>query len=261
MLRAYFDDSGTHPESHVTVMGGLVGSAAQWKQFERQWAEKLEHPLPGKPPLNLFHLSECKAGAGEFADYNLTERDAVTHDFRQIIIASDLIGTASAVDRRAWNELVVGPFRTQLGDALSPCFEHSISETIRIAGPRPDGDKIQIVFDQGIDCPRLRVIADCATRLLATHAWVRSINFAKVHQTFPLQGADMMATEAYWHGTQWIQQGDSAEARAHFRHMLANLRCESVILGRHEIEAVLDEVRAELAQRGPREEPFGWVVS
>jgi hypothetical protein len=242
MLRAYFDDSGTHSESSVTVMGGLVGSVAQWKQFEQQWADKLERPLPGKPRLKMFHLAECKGGAGQFADYNLAERDAVTHDFRQIIIGSDLIGTASAVDRRAWNELVIEPRHTELGDALSPCFENCIYETIRIAGPHPDGDKIEIVFDKGIESPRLRSIADGFTRILATHAWVRMIRFAKVQEIFGLQGADMMATEAYWHGEQWIRQGDSAEARAHLRHMLANLRCESVILGRQEIEEVLRQL-------------------
>lgn len=259
MLKAYFDDSGTHAESTVTVVGGLVGTEAQWTQFRQQWAEKLEHPLPGKPRLRMFHLSACKAGAGEFAGYSLAERDAVTHDFRQIIIAANLIGTASAVERRAWDELVVGPLRAELGDALAPCAEHAISETVSIAGPYPDGDKIAIVFDQGIESPRLRIVADCTTRLLATHAWVRSITFDSVEKTLPLQGADMMATEAYSHGVKWIQRGDGAEARAHFRHMLANLRCGSVILGRCEIEAALDEVRAELELRGPHEEPVGWV--
>jgi hypothetical protein len=259
MLKAYFDDSGTHAESTVTVVGGLVGTEAQWMEFRQQWAEKLERPLPGKPRLKMFHLSACKAGTGEFVGYSVAERDAITHDFRQIIIAANLIGTASAVDRRAWDELVVGPLRAELGDALSPCSENAVSETIRIAGPHPDGDKIAIILDQGIDNPRLRLVAECTTRLLATHAWVRSITFDSVANTLPLQGADMMATEAYWHGVDWIQRGDSAEARAHFRHMLANLRCESVILGRREIEGALDEVRAELEQRDPRDEPVGWV--
>jgi hypothetical protein len=135
--------------------------------------------------------------------------------------------------------LVIEPLRAELGGALSPCFENCISETIRIAGPHPDGDKIEIVFDKGIESPRLHRIADNFTRVLGTHAWVRVVRFAKVQETLGLQSADVMATEAYWHGEQWIRQGDSAKSRAHLRHMLANLRCESVILGRQEIEDVL----------------------
>jgi hypothetical protein len=34
ILRAYFDDAGTHDDSDVTVMGGLIGSVDQWERFE-----------------------------------------------------------------------------------------------------------------------------------------------------------------------------------------------------------------------------------
>jgi hypothetical protein len=58
MIRAYFDDSGTHHRySAVTAMGGLLGSITQWEEFETRWAAKLAHPLPGKPRLKAFHLS------------------------------------------------------------------------------------------------------------------------------------------------------------------------------------------------------------
>jgi hypothetical protein len=89
MLRAYFDDAGTHQNSNVVVIGGLIGTEAQWERFERAWAAKLADPLPdaGKPPLRMFHLSGCAGRwpGSEFADYSDAEQDAVSHDFRQII--------------------------------------------------------------------------------------------------------------------------------------------------------------------------------
>jgi hypothetical protein len=102
MLRAYFDDSGTHSSSGV-VMGGLIGTVEQWDRFERAWAAKLADPLPGcgKPPLKTFHLSAC-AGRwprSGFEDYTDAEQDAVIHDFRQIILDCMLTSTASAIDR------------------------------------------------------------------------------------------------------------------------------------------------------------------
>src|ERR1700722_10252329 len=111
MLRAYFDDSGTHSDSDITVMGGLIGTVDQWEKFEHDWSPKLAEPLPGKPPLKMFHLSHCNAGRGEFSNYGNAEQDAVTHDFRKIIIDAKRTSTASAVDRKAWDELVVGQVR------------------------------------------------------------------------------------------------------------------------------------------------------
>ena len=40
LIRAYFDDSGTHANSDVVVLGGLLGSVDQWTQFETAWAAK-----------------------------------------------------------------------------------------------------------------------------------------------------------------------------------------------------------------------------
>jgi hypothetical protein len=53
MLRAYFDDSGTHASSEVILIGGLIGTIAQWDQFEAAWAAKLAQPLADKPRLAL----------------------------------------------------------------------------------------------------------------------------------------------------------------------------------------------------------------
>jgi hypothetical protein len=62
----------------------------------------------------------------------------VTHDFRQILIESRVISTSSAIDKRAWDELVIGENRAWLGDALDVCVENCLTETIKIAGPHPD---------------------------------------------------------------------------------------------------------------------------
>jgi hypothetical protein len=111
MLRAYFDDSGTHRSSDAVLLGGLIGTPVQCDLFEREWAAKLAAPLPDKPPLPRFHLASCNACDEEFRGYTRAESDAVIHDFRQIILNAGLIGTAFAVDRRAWDEFITGPAR------------------------------------------------------------------------------------------------------------------------------------------------------
>ena len=40
LLRAYFDDSGTHRDLPVVVFGGLVGADTQWAGIRRQMARE-----------------------------------------------------------------------------------------------------------------------------------------------------------------------------------------------------------------------------
>jgi hypothetical protein len=234
MLRAYFDDSGTHSSSEVVVIGGLVGTCAQWDGFEAQWAAKLAEPLPGKPPLSSFHLSACNACDDEFTGYSRAESDAVIHDFRQIIIDAAVIATAFGADRRAWDEFIVGPASERFGDPVSACVERCLAECFAIASPHPEGERIAVWFDWGIKSNRLQEIA-ARFALPLMRPRIVSVNFAHVIDVLPLQGADIVATESYWHAIEWLKLGDAALPRAHLRHYTANTYYESSILDREAI--------------------------
>jgi len=235
ILRAYFDDSGTHADSDVVVVGGLIGNVAQWEDFERQWTHKLKCPLSNKPPLKSFHLAACNARTGEFASYSYAEQDAVIRDFRQIIINAKLTSTASAIDRKAWDELVVGRYREVLGEPMPICFLHCIDEIVRFSEPQIHGHQISIVFDQGIYSAHLRNIVDQYTH----RPPVVSINFGTVREILPLQGADIVATENYWLALQRLKQGDNALPRPHLKHFLDNMLYQALLLDREAIETEL----------------------
>jgi hypothetical protein len=241
-VRGYFDDAGTHADSEVVVIGGLFGVRQQWEKFEEEWQVRLNDPLPGygKPPLKKFHLSHCNARVEEFADYSDAEQNAVIHDFRQIIIDAQLASVATAIDRRAWDELVVGPYRRILGEPLGSCMIQCVDEVIRVVDPNGTGEHdITVMFDKGIWSPALQHRAD----LFEKHKMV-SVTFGRVQKFLPLQGADIVATENYWHAAEWLKLGDAAPPRPHLRHYLDNMLHEGLILDR---EALAEEVR----RRGP----------
>lgn len=243
MLRAYFDDSGTHDDSEIVAVGGLIGNVAQWTGFEREWTAKLADPLPGysKLPLKMFHLSHCNARDGEFAGYTAGECDAVMHDFRQILIDSSLIGTASMIDKRAWEELVVGRTREWMGNAVDVCVENCLSECMKIAGSHSDGDIVAAIFDRGIWTPRLKRVTEGYT-LSLDHPRLVSVAFCGVKDILPLQGADGVATENYWYGIKILRNGVGAHLRPHMRHYLDNMFAEGFIIDRVRIVEMLPEL-------------------
>jgi hypothetical protein len=126
-----------------------------------------------------------------------------------------------------------------MGEPLSACFVNSIDSAIRIAEPHTHGNMLTVIFDKGIWSQTLQDIADTFffPRLV-------SVNFAPVADVLPLQGADIVATENYWHATDWLKLGDGALPRPHLRHYLANMLHEGLILDREAIEN-------ELRRRGP----------
>lgn len=250
MLRAYFDDSGTHSTSDVVVVGGLIGTVAQWTAFELLWGARIAEPLPGKPRLGMFHLSHCNARDGEFAGYSDGEQDAVIHDFRKILIDCKLISVAAAIDAKAWDELIVGETREALGSALENCVEKCLIETMRYAADHPEGDKVAVVLDKGIWTEKIKDAADRFTYPLGRPRII-SITFSAVKDVYPLQGADIAATENYWHAIKIIREGRGAQPRPHLRHFLDNMIAEGLIMDRAQLCEALPEIeRGARASRG-----------
>jgi hypothetical protein len=58
-FNAYYDESGTHAGSPVTVLGGFVGSADEWACLDRDWRKVLaKHDLRFIRAKQLYHREE-----------------------------------------------------------------------------------------------------------------------------------------------------------------------------------------------------------
>jgi hypothetical protein len=246
MLGAFFDDSGTHPDSPVVAIGGLLGTEEQWDVFAPAWSKLLAEPLPGKPKLSQFHLSPCRAAKGEFRDYREVERDLVTAEFRRVILNTGLMTVAAAVNRIAWNELVVGEIADRVDSPEELCFYKCVESVIKIIRLCTPGEQIIMVVDQGtkskLDWWRRAFLLQ-----QQKYPELLSMFFAPVAGVVALQGADMIATETYQFAQAWIKDGENALANPHFSDFRYRDSSAGLIFDREQIAEMVSRMRQTLA--------------
>jgi hypothetical protein len=222
MLTAYFDDTGTHDTSPVLAIAGLIGNESIWSQFEAAWRDRLSQPLPGKPTLRRFHMADCMARQGEFVGYSDAEADAVTHDFRQIIIGSGVYGYAVGVSRADWDQIVAPtPMLYWFGDAEAFCFRDCVAKMLAFVHHFSPSDKdLSLVFDNR---PHRTTINEYLYKQYQKFPEVHGANllgvsFLASEEFVPLQGADMFAWEFYTFARHLLAAGGAMpEPRPHAR--------------------------------------------
>ena len=217
MLKLFIDDTGTHQDSAVVGVGGLIGNEAQWEKFNSDWQAILDAPMDGKPPLRKWHSYDARWGEGEFQGYNQAERDLITRRFRDVITGSGVCSFANMIDGAAWNE-----FLAPLGPELIATPEATalfalIDSAHKWASIQPDGPEIAVYYDSGrMNDKEVQNLSALLNDPALAYGKVLGVTFLPVLGNNPLQGADMLATEAYWYAKETIKKGPQAVPRAHF---------------------------------------------
>lgn len=242
MLAAFFDDSGTHPGSPVVALGGLLGTEAQWNAFGVAWGDLLDRPLPGKPPLRQFHLSPLRVSDGEFKDYRPAERDHINYLFRRVILDTGLVTLAAAVNRTAWDDLVIGPLAAEFGKPEELCFFKCIESVVHTVRARKPGQQVRIAFDAGVR-PNLELWARYTLTQPEKYPEIAGIGFAKVSEVLALQGADLIATETYQFAQAWLANRENPATSPHFQDFIMRDLSSGLIFDREQIQEMLERFR------------------
>jgi hypothetical protein len=246
MLAAYFDDAGTHSTSDAVSWGGFIGTSEQWSAFDAEWRAKLAAPLPGKPRLRKFGLADCDRRKGEFLDYSEAESNLLQNEMREIIVKHRLLGMAFSVDRRIWDRLVAGEARNHFGgDAEVVCFSACFNAAIeRAVHYLPSENQLSLHFDKGRLSPKLVAVVQHVEKHYYGLPALINIGFDVVEHVSPLQAADIIATENYWHSLS-VLNGDGAQ-RPHLKHFLSRVSTEGYILDEGQIRQTLKDNGFEL---------------
>lgn len=241
MIEAYFDDSGTHSDSTIVVLVGVIGPTPEWDRFEATWKQVLRTPITGKPQLRRFHMTDCVNHTGEFEKYSKAETDLVIRTFRDIILAHNLHGRAIVVPRDDWDRLITGAHRVLFGDVEGYCVRHCVSSAANWVTKNTPDKQLKIIFDDGPQhVHRTKQITENlkkgydgssdGTKLLGPL-------FLRVEQTAPLQAADMFAWETYAYCREWFRN-PLKTIRPHYQRLIESDRFFVEIMNWEKIETL-----------------------
>ncbi|MGC1300916.1 MAG: DUF3800 domain-containing protein [Caulobacteraceae bacterium] len=243
MLRAFFDDSGSHAKSDVTVMAGLIAAEADWKPFELAWRKCLDDF-----GLRAMHMSHCVNANREFRDWSRDRRDLAIARFRNVLTSRPILMLASAVHREDWENacrrepVLESLFPTALDFCFHACMHYAL--IWRRVGA-PSGEPVHVTIDRRDQNlphwePSARSFQETWSERLTGFA------FESATTALPLQAADMIAYEVFVHEIDRRRSGFEPGLRPNFGALLDELQIQGGFCSEQQL---IDYVHALVRQR------------
>jgi hypothetical protein len=205
-LTGYLDESGTHEGSEVTVMGGFLGRADQWRKFQIAFDE-----VKQRHGFCIFHTKKFKRRAGDFKGWRDDQVAALLVDLRQLISFGLTDSVAIALDNETFKQYYkIEP--TKLDSAYGLCFRTCLYYFILEAMKRKRRKKfpdLHIVLEAGHrnagDADRIFLEV---RKEFAAVGLLQTLTFSEKDECDPLMMADFAA-----HSTLLINRQARAENR------------------------------------------------
>lgn len=203
LLKAYFDDAGTHGHSEVVTLGGLVGTEAAWTALEEDWQAVID--IYRQYGVTAFRAYDCEVGEGDFQCIQKPIRDAISGKFASITAKhNELRPIWSSVIRDAWDQEADQLFVERYNSPFGLCFEWCVQQVSNWSTKYGGGSPIALIFSEQNDFQE-RMLEVFSFYLGAKHhAPLRTLTFGSYRDLQPLQAADQLATEInrYWRASE-----------------------------------------------------------
>jgi hypothetical protein len=248
MLGAYFDDSGSHDQSEVVVVAGVMGLESELQTLENLWRDHLDQPLDGlKTPLKEFHARDCFASEGEFTGWKRTETDYFRHQLRETIIRSRVSGYGFACVRSEFDTEIQGEFRSIFGDSEAFATTNCFVRALRWARNCTFDPEMTFVFDNKPQRNNETKALFDAFQMHEASRDLIGVSFLDSKKTLPLQAADLFAWEFYQYAKQILRKGMSAPDTEGMKHLAKGMYYRDGQIAR---QAALKKIKAHWRRGG-----------
>jgi hypothetical protein len=143
-LTAYFDESGTHEGSPVSVVAGYLATIHQWRVFETRWQKMLKGAK-----VNVFHMVDLEHSWGEFQGWSEEQRRKLIREATRIIRDQTEMGVGLATFVQDFNVTMTLPFQKWFGGIYGWCGWGAINIAARWAPQSGYTNPIHYIFEAG----------------------------------------------------------------------------------------------------------------
>ncbi|MCA1704655.1 MAG: DUF3800 domain-containing protein, partial [Actinobacteria bacterium] len=196
VLKAFFDDSGSHDDADYFVVAGYVAPVEEWVQFEGEWQEALAEPRA----ITYFKSWEAHRRSKEFNGFSYAEAEEKVRRLADIIVAHVSYEVSVAIPRREYERFVSSLAGTREIQKFSNpymfCYEYiaiMLSSTLPYLMYFQKGEKLDIVMDQQNGVVGMTMELHQKFRASPVFDVFGSISFSDDKDVLPLQAADLLA--------------------------------------------------------------------
>jgi len=220
ILTAYFDESGTHDESPITVVAGVLGNAAQWRKFEVNL-----QAIQRKYNFRIFHAKEFRARSGEFRGWQPSKCVSLAMEMAELTAKSGIHGVIMSFKNSEFEEFYRGgekPRKLRLDTKYTLAFRSCLLQFVVQSAARLQHHKkfhatrLHVVMESGHknagDAARaFREEADDLRELGSD--LLAEITFASKKECLPIMVADFLAYTRFIRGERDFDQlGDDLKS-------------------------------------------------
>lgn len=198
MLAAYFDESGTHDNSLVVSIAGLVGHMRDWHRLEAPWKRNLKTSR-----IEVFHASARPDGMSDGLWGSLKNglADAI-HDQELTVIGTSL-------SRRDWDLCATQGFRDVYhNNPYHFCFAVTMQQINRWSNMHAGGEPVALVFAEQKEYETAAKETYELYRHSDEYDKLGTFTWGKPQCLIQLQAADLVANETYHNVKSRVRHGE-----------------------------------------------------
>jgi hypothetical protein len=201
ILTAYFDESGTHGGSALSVMAGFIGDARQWRKFKKRTSK-----LFTRFGVDIFHTIDLKRTDKDFEGWKVDRKIEFLDEFQHVINETLERGFASILRQADYDYYrnLYWPPKARKDSQYGLLCRASMSSAVdsALAVPRwRDGaePRLKIVLESGHkNAPdAVRLYDFFRDRFKGQSKALSELMFDSKESCLPLAAADLFAYSAY----------------------------------------------------------------